>query len=268
MTHEKLLIVNADDYGLTREVSRGIRHAHLNGIVTSTTAMMNMEGVLGDLKEAVLETPKLGIGVHLILTAGSPVLPISEVSSLVDNNGQFPKIRMFYEALPRMNLDHVYKEWKTQIEKMRDSGIQADHLDSHHHVSYLDRTLFQIMLSLASEFSIPIRHIPSQWTSGLIGTVPKNLYDYQAQTQVQSPINLETRFYGEDVGYQLLNTILHTLNHGSNEMMTHPGFVDDILRIKSSYSANRGVELAILGSKQSKSLADELDIKLTTFKSM
>lgn len=268
MMHEKLLIVNADDYGFTREVSRGIRYAYLNGIVTSTTAMMNMEGVLGDLKEAVLETPKLGIGVHLVLTTGSPVLPISEVPSLVDNNGQFPKIKTIYEVLPKMNPDHVYKEWKAQIEKITDSGIQADHLDSHHHVSYLDRMLFQIMLSLANEFSIPIRRIPSQSTPGLIGTVPENLYDYQTQTQVQSPINLETEFYGEGVSDHLLHTILYKLGRGSNEMMTHPGFVDDILYTKSSYSANRGVELEILGSKRTKSLTDELDIKLTTFKSL
>ena len=103
---ENFLIVNADDYGLTREVSRGIRYAHQNGILTSTTAMMNVERAHEDLNLLVGETPELGIGVHLILTAGSPVLPKSEVPSLVDQNGKFPKIREIDEAL--LHLCNLY----------------------------------------------------------------------------------------------------------------------------------------------------------------
>ena len=172
MNHEKYLIVNADDYGLTREVSRGIRHAHTSGIVSSTTAMMNMEGVLKDLKLTNSETPKLGIGIHLILTAGSPVLPTSEVPTLINQNGQFPKIQNIYEALNQMNPEEVYREWNAQIEKFLSSGLKPDHLDSHHHVSYLDDMLFQKMLALAQKYNLPIRKIPDQSTSGLIGTVP------------------------------------------------------------------------------------------------
>jgi len=268
MGNKRVLIVNADDYGLTSEVSRGIRFAHQNGIVSSTTAMMNMEGVLADLMEAVSETPELGIGVHLVLTAGSPVLPISEVPSLVNQNGQFPKIREIYNALPKIDPDHVYKEWKAQVEKIIGAGVQPDHLDSHHHVSYLDTILFQTMLLLASEYSIPIRRIPSQLTSGLIGTVPINLVDYKAETGVQSPTGLETRFYGDSVSLLLLSTILHELSSGTTEMMTHPGFVDDALHDKSSYNLSRRTELDILGLKQSKDLVSGLDVELSTFKSL
>lgn len=71
----KKLIINADDYGHTRSVSLGIRQAHLQGIVTSTTAMMNYPGADDDLRDSVKECPRLGLGLHLVLTSGCPVLP-------------------------------------------------------------------------------------------------------------------------------------------------------------------------------------------------
>ncbi|HCS39550.1 MAG TPA: hypothetical protein DIW44_08195 [Anaerolineaceae bacterium] len=80
----KRLIVNADDYGHTHGVSQGIRLAHLRGIVTSTTAMMNYRGAEDDLRKATHECPRLGLGLHLVLTSGNPVLPVEKVPDLVD----------------------------------------------------------------------------------------------------------------------------------------------------------------------------------------
>ncbi len=68
------LIVNADDYGRSVNVSRGIRDAYLRGILSSTTCMMNMPSVVDDIKMALSETSGLGMGVHLVLTAGRPLL--------------------------------------------------------------------------------------------------------------------------------------------------------------------------------------------------
>lgn len=266
MNYEKQLIVNADDYGLTREVSGGILYAHLHGIITSTTAMMNMEGVLEDLKLAELETPELGIGVHLVLTAGSPVLPRAQVSSLVDQNGQFSKIKTIYEALKQMKPDEICQEWSAQIEKFLSSGLRPDHLDSHHHVSYLDTMLFETMLKLAQKYDLPIRKIPDQSTSGLIGSIPINLKDYQTNATVISPEYFASGFYGESAINRVLATILYELDRGTTEIMTHPGFVDDILKAKSSYNVGRKIELDILSSVEVKKLVQKLGIKLVTFK--
>ena len=71
----KRLIVNADDFGRTHQVSDGILSAHCDGIVTSTTVMMSMPGAARDLTRALAEAPKLGLGVHLVFTAGRPLLP-------------------------------------------------------------------------------------------------------------------------------------------------------------------------------------------------
>lgn len=260
-----MLIVNADDYGLTPEVSYGIRSAHQNGIVTSTTAMMNTETVVEDLKQASVETPKLGIGVHLILTAGSPILPPSEVPTLVDSSGRFPKIGVIYEAVRSLKQNHVYKEWRAQIEKLLSIGVIADHLDSHHHVSYLHPMLFEVMLQIADEYQLPIRHIPLPSTLGLIGVIPKDLDQYQKASGVRSTQRLVTSFYGGTVSFNTINSILKQLDQGVTELMCHPGYADDQLKSKSSYNHYRAIELKVLIDPETRTLIKKQNIHLSTF---
>ncbi len=82
------LIVNADDFNLTPAVSRGILAAHKNGIVSSTTVMVNLPGLQENA--ALLDPfPSLGVGLHVNLTLGPALSPRDQVPSLVDANGQF-----------------------------------------------------------------------------------------------------------------------------------------------------------------------------------
>ena len=92
-------------------VSRGIREAHLRGIVTSTTAMMNMATVEEALQQSRLTCPNLGIGVHLVLTTGRPVLPTSEVGSLVNSDGEFLGEEGLIERIHEIDLAQVSREW-------------------------------------------------------------------------------------------------------------------------------------------------------------
>ena len=93
------LIVNADDYGRSPNVSRGIRQAHRQGIVTSTTCMMNFANVADDLSRALQETPALGLGVHLVLTAERPLLPPAQLPTLTTREGTFPRLNGFLGVL-------------------------------------------------------------------------------------------------------------------------------------------------------------------------
>ena len=70
----KRLIINSHDYGRTPEISRGIRESHLRGVVTSTTCMMNIPTTAADVALALAETPQMGMGVHLVLTMGRPIV--------------------------------------------------------------------------------------------------------------------------------------------------------------------------------------------------
>ena len=169
----KRLIVNSDDYGRTPDISRGIREAHLRGVVTSTTCMMNIPTTAADIAIALKETPKLGMGVHLVLTMGKPILPREAVSSLTDENGNFFKYTPLIEHLPSLNIDEVKAEWHSQIEAfVKAAGRKPTHLDSHHHSSYFAPGLFQAMLELAKEYDCAIRFPFTESVSKRIGRDP------------------------------------------------------------------------------------------------
>ena len=147
------LIVNADDYGLTAGVSRGILEAHRHGIVTSTTLLVNRP-----LDAALIEELKasgLGVGLHMNLTLGPPVAPGKRVGSLVDAEGRF--IRDAREAARRARPEEARIELGMQIDEFRKiMGRFPTHLDSHHHVGRHEPIL-ELVLDFARAIRVPVR---------------------------------------------------------------------------------------------------------------
>ena len=129
------LIVNADDFGMTQANTIGILVGHSQGIITSTTCMMNMPYAEFALKEAK-KFPQLGVGVHLVLTVGRPL--VEGAQSYTDQNGDFIRPKDYPDGKPHANQDELYREWKAQIEKFIEiAGHKPTHIDSHHHVHLL-----------------------------------------------------------------------------------------------------------------------------------
>jgi hypothetical protein len=266
----KRLIVNADDYGYTRGVSQGIRLAHLRGIVTSTTAMMNYPGAVEDLRMAVKECPRLGLGLHLVLTSGSPVLPAEKVPDLVNLEGKFYKYGPFVERMHQINLTQVNLEWHAQVEAFKKAiGRLPDHLDSHHHSSYFTPALFELMLDLADELKVPIR-LPigmqgtalAEISSPVIGNrIAKNTIGY-AQVFVDG-------FYDDGVTLENLVSILQQIagddEHDTFELMTHPAVLDDELMCTSIYNERRADELMLLCHGLTFSMVKSCGIDLINF---
>jgi predicted glycoside hydrolase/deacetylase ChbG (UPF0249 family) len=178
MTRSTRLIVNADDYGRTTDVSRGVRQAHLHGIVNSTTCMMNMPTIVEDIQFALTETPDLGLGVHLVLTAGRPLSPPDEVDTLTDPRGWFPTPDGLLSRLEQIDPTQAQAEWRTQIEAfIVASGRQPTHLDSHHHSSYFCEPLMRAMLELASEYDCAIRQPRAFRTDGSPDGLPEQVLE-------------------------------------------------------------------------------------------
>jgi len=275
----KKLVVNADDYGHGKKLSEGIRQAHLRGIVTSTTAMMNWPDAVTDLPLAVRDCPRLGLGVHLVLTSGKPLLPAAEVPSLVDATGLFRRPDPFGAALPHLNIAEVAAEWHAQVELFKQvTGRAPDHLDSHHHVSYTSPALFECMLSLASELNCPIRlpyadpaaENPSEylWTSDPVRDYAHILESLKRHSPGHPQV-FWSSFYDEGATLAHLTELIehmaaencpHTF-----ELMCHPAIPDDFLRQVSDYSDKRGEELALLTDPHVKTLLTENGIELISF---
>lgn len=264
------LIINADDYGRSAGISAGIRHAHLLGVVTSTTCMLNQPTVESDLRLALSECPALGLGVHLNLTSGHPLTGAAHLSALVDSTGNFPGLNDFLLRLPNLDLAQVEAEWRAQIETF--AAIcrkNPTHLDSHHHSSFLSPGLFRLMCRLATEYDCAIR-LPI-WQSSIASGIPDAL---MAEMGRYLPLVLQeyprphpdgfiSTFYDAGVSLPEMLSIIEKLPGGTFEIMTHPGYVDAAL--DSAYSSPREKELTVLTDPRLRQELENRQVQLIHF---
>lgn len=212
-------IINADDFGLTQGVNRGIIEAHKEGIVTSTT-LMATSAAFDDAVALAKATPTLGVGVHLVLSTQTPLLTTHQ--TLVNEQGNFKyKLETIDSEL---SLEEVYQEWRAQIEKVR-AVLPITHFDSHHYM-HLHPRLLPVAQRLGAEYQLPMRsernHLPQE--------VKSNAEFYDSGT------------------YETLQQVLSKPDE-LLEIACHPAYVDDELRMISSYSEERDNERQLLTGK-------------------
>lgn len=245
----KRLIINSDDYGRSPDISRGIREAHRNGVVTSTTCMMNIPTTARDIAIALNEAPNLKMGVHLVLTAKRPILPQQWAKSITDENGDFLKYNAFLDNLPNLDMLEVKAEWRAQIEAyIAAAGSKPTHLDSHHHSSYFSPALFRAMLELAREYECPIRFpVSPDDISREFAETATCVTDLLKEFNPRRPETFIVSFYDNGATRDHLLEIINNLPEGTSELMCHPGYVDQEFADKESvYNFQREREVAIL----------------------
>src|SRR5215467_1087042 len=124
------LIVNADDFGLTSGVNRGIVQAHCEGIVTSST-LMACGAQFDEAARLAKENPRLSVGCHVALVDGTPMLNPREVSTLISDSGtSFRQSILSFAARAttgRIDEAQVEAEVVAQIWKLQSAGVQVTH---------------------------------------------------------------------------------------------------------------------------------------------
>jgi len=249
VTPARTLIVNADDFGLTAGVSRGILDAGARGIVTSTTALVN-RAIDPELIDR-LDASGLGVGLHLNLTLGAPVSDPRRVPSLVDAEGRF--VRDAREAAARADKDQARIELGNQIDAFRSLfGRFPTHLDSHHHVGRHEPIL-ELVLDFARAIKVPVRAQDAE-----VRAAARRL-------KLRTP----DHFLGESgpEPYWSAERVLEhlaALEAGVTELMTHPGYFDEDLAY-SRYGVQRETELAGLTDPRARALVDREGIRLAHF---
>ena len=157
------LIVNADDFGLTTLVNKGILEAHRRGILTSTS-IMAVGREFDHAVQLAQAHPGLDLGIHLTLVEEAPVLPSKEIPSLVGGKGRFlehaDRFAVRYLA-GQINLSEVRRELAAQCRRVLDAGLSPTHLDSHQHVHLLPGVL-DVVIELSREFRIPAIRWPHE----------------------------------------------------------------------------------------------------------
>jgi chitin disaccharide deacetylase len=240
------LIVNADDFGLTRGVSAGILAAHRHGIVTSTTVLVTADPDREDVAAAL--DSALGVGLHVNLTLGKP---LTRGPSLVDGGGRF--VRDARRAAARADGREVRAEIEAQLARFQKLFRRAPtHLDTHHHVG-LHPPVREVVLDIARALGVPVR---SQ--------------DAAARARARGAgLATPDHFFGEsgpDAYWSPARTLAHlrALPPGASEFMTHPGFFDDALAY-SRYGRQREIEMIALGTPSSRAAVSALGIQLCHF---
>lgn len=240
------LIVNADDFGLTRGVSAGILAAHRHGIVTSTTVLATADIDRDSL--AAARDSALGMGLHVNLTLGRP---LTRARSLVDADGRF--VRDARRAAARAAAREVRAEVEAQVERFEQLlRRRPTHLDTHHHVG-LYPPVREAVLDVARALRVPVR---SQ--------------DAEARARARTAgLRTPDHFFGESgppAYWSPARTLRHLrdLPEGVSEFMTHPGWFDDALAY-SRYARQREIEMVGLGTPAARAAVAALGIRLCHF---
>lgn len=149
----KKLIVNADGLGRSAACDAAIFRAHRDGILTSTTLMVNGSAAVASVAEA-RGLGQLGLGLHLTFTEAPPVLPTAQIGTMVDSHGILPSRP---EALVAADSREVLAEARAQLRRFRELvGTLPTHLDSHQHAHRLP-AVFETLVVLAWETGVAVR---------------------------------------------------------------------------------------------------------------
>lgn len=249
------LIINADDYGLSKGVSLGIIKAMKEGIVRDTSILVNSP----NFEESVILAKEYGInelGIHLTLSFKKPILPSNEVKTIVDEQGNF--YRRINEVQKNFSMDEVEKELRAQMDKFFETGLKLNHIDGHHHFYVYNNDIYNLVMDLAKEYKVPMRSCGHLFNDKL------------KSNGVESTDYFYGEFYDEKVSEDTIINILekHKDEDCTLELMSHPAIVDEDLVNFTTYSYKRESELSVLTSKRLLNYIEENNIELISFKAI
>ena len=255
------LIVNADDFGLTRGVNRAILELHNTGVLPSTTLMARARAS-GEAIEIARSAPSLGVGCHIVLVDGDPVMPLSEIPSLVDaRSGQFPHSLIGFLARVhsgRVRSAEIESEVRAQIEFLQSGGLHLTHIDTHKHLHMFPSILRPVLRAARSCGIRAIRNpFEPAWAiraaHGAAFTRVAQVSVLRWLEPVCRRIIAEEGFATTDgtiavTGTGILDTatlcsLLRQITDGTWELVTHPGYNDsDLECIRTRLRASRDIE--------------------------
>lgn len=250
MTALKRLVVNADDFGRTAGINRGIVAAHEKGIVTSATLMVNYAPA-AEAAALARQNPELGVGLHVALTGGPPALPPEQIRTLVDFQGRLPPKP---DGLRDADPAEVLAEARAQLRRFRElMGCDPTHMDSHHHSHRESSAVLDALCTLSWETGLPVRN-NSPAVRGRL-----------AREGIRTTDHFVEEFYDKGVTLEGLVRILGDLQPGTTELMCHPAVVDEELRGSSGYAEPRTRELEVLTNREVRQVIQAAGIHLATF---
>jgi hopanoid biosynthesis associated protein HpnK len=280
------LIVNADDFGLSRGVNRAIVECHQQGIVTSATLMAN-SAAFDDALRLAKENPRLSVGCHVTLMDGDPLLPATKVPSLLRDGREFHRSITDFAPralLGRFKAAEVEAEATAQFRRIQQTGITLSHFDAHKH-AHMFPSVAEPLLRAAQRCGIPAvrnpfeRPVPLGY-SALFGSKFRVRWaEVVGLRQWQRQFERLAHRYGirtttGSIGIvatgvldrAVLREMLERLEDGTWELVCHPGYNDvDLAGIRTKLRESREVEREALIDRGMNDLLNSQSIELISF---
>jgi predicted glycoside hydrolase/deacetylase ChbG (UPF0249 family) len=227
----RILIVNADDFGRSHGINRGVFAAHTNGIVTSASLMVRWPAAR-DAVAYAHSSPQLALGLHL------------DLAEWYYDEGAWQPV---YEVVDHADADAVRAEVWRQIERFDALyGAYPTHIDSHQHV-HRTEPVRAVVRDIAAELGVVLRDED-----------PRVVYcgDFHGQSGRAEKV-------GDAITTQALLGILTALGPGPTELACHPGDHDES---GSVYAEERDLEVAVLCDPGVRAAIEAGDIELRSFR--
>ena len=257
----RLLIINADDFGMCHAVNEAIFRVLKNGVLRSTTLMAPCPWALHAM-HFLADHPEIPFGIHLTVISEwinyrwGPMTPKEKVPSLIDKAGYFYNFERMPEFLAQVRLDELEMEFRGQIEAVLAAGLRPTHLDWHSLRIGGRADVFDTMLRLAREYGLALRVAGRSWIEKVQSQgLPSNDYDF-LDSYLLDPVDKSARY----------EQLLRELPAGLSEWAIHPGLDNsELLAIEPDGKHIRQTDYDFLMSQATQDIVREEGIILLDY---
>jgi chitin disaccharide deacetylase len=257
----KQLIINADDFGLTPGVNRAIIEMHEASLLTSATLMAS-SAAFDEAASAAKLHPGLGVGCHVVLVDGAPVLPPDQVPTLIERSrGEFrPTLGAFARDLQlgRIREAEIEAEAQAQIHRLQLQGIAVTHVDTHKHTHMFPGVLRPLVRAALGRKVTAIRNpFEPSWSLAATPNAPlvrrlevrllrifqKYFLDCVRQAGLATTDGAIGVLSTGTLDSRTIHSLLRAIPEGVWELVCHPGYQDEnLLRIRTRLQKSRDIE--------------------------
>ena len=260
----RLLIINADDFGMCHAINEAIFRALKKGVLHSTNLMVPCPWALHAM-HFLADHPEITFGVHLTVISDwvdyrwGPVTSREKVPSLIDKAGYFYNFEHMPEFLAQVRLDQLEMEFRAQIEVVLAAGLKPTHLDWHSLRIGGRADIFDVMLRLAREYGLALRVAGRSWIEKVQSQgFPTNDYDFLDSYRLD--------LVDKSAQY---NQMLRELPAGLSEWAVHPGLDNtELLAIEPDGKHVRQTDFDFLMSQEAKDIVKEEGIILLDYRAL
>ncbi len=268
---KKILIINADDAGLSDDINKAVRRGMQQDVITSASIIACAD-TFKQASEMFHVMGKTSVGVHLTITGSFfPCSSCGKASFLLED-GRFEKD---YQALllkylkGSIDMTEVKHEFSSQIEKVKSEGLVISHLDSHEHV-HIFPAILDVVMELAAEHNIRYIRIPDEPAGVLFKDIRlKDMVRYSGLKAFVRGAKQKIRekglicndfFWGHyhsgRLNSSILSFMIDNMKEGINELCVHPAYTTSAFLEKYPWYKNSNDEIdSLLDGKFKNDLA-------------